>query len=243
MKTKIFKKAFLFVSLFSFLSLGVFAQVQAPTASPAPVGPTTTIEFEADTYEFGTTVEGSIVSHVFTFTNTGEKPFILSNAKGSCGCTVPKWPKEPIAPGETASISVEFNTKAKHGHQVKKITLTGNVESAQIFLYIKGEVLPADMDDLEREAGEEIVPSPECFAIYPNPTAEILKLDFNESNIGQLARISIVSMSGQIMAKREFKVESKQVEFDVSHYLAGTYIANVQIGEAKPETKCFVVVD
>ncbi|MCB0599219.1 MAG: T9SS type A sorting domain-containing protein [Lewinellaceae bacterium] len=85
--------------------------------------------------------------------------------------------------------------------------------------------------------------SPDCFAIYPNPTAEILKLEMEESSLGQPAIICIHSKTGQLMARREVKAVDGAIEFNVSHYPAGTYIANVQVGERKPEVRCFVVVD
>ena len=108
----------------------------------APTGPTTTISFPATEFDFGTVDAGEIVSHVFEFTNTGSEPLIISNAKGSCGCTVPQWPKDPIAPGASGEITVEFNSKGKKNKQNKKVTITANTEPAQTFLYIKGEVTP-----------------------------------------------------------------------------------------------------
>ncbi len=115
----------------------------AADAPAVPMGPTTTISFDEGTeHEFGTIDEGDVVAHVFKFKNTGEEPLVLTNAKGSCGCTVPTWPKEPIAPGETGEINVEFNSKGKSGKQNKKVTLTANTNPAQTFLYVKGEVTP-----------------------------------------------------------------------------------------------------
>ena len=85
--------------------------------------------------------------------------------------------------------------------------------------------------------------SPDCFAIFPNPTSEILKLDIEASNFGKTAQIAIFSKTGQVMAKRRIEALDGTVEFNVGHYPAGTYMAQVQIGDAKPETRCFVVVD
>ena len=75
--------------------------------------------------------------------------------------------------------------------------------------------------------------SPDCFAIYPNPTAEILKLEVEEDHIGQSAMVVINSDSGQVMARREVKSIDGTIEFNVSHYPPGTYIAQVKIGEAQ----------
>ena len=71
------------------------------------MGPTTTIEFKETTFEFGEIEQGEKVSYAYKFTNTGSEPLVIKNAKGSCGCTVPKWPKEPIAPGESGELLVE----------------------------------------------------------------------------------------------------------------------------------------
>ena len=109
-------------------------------AVPSPTGPTTTMEFGETTFDFGVVDEGEKVSHVYKFTNTGSEPLVISNAKGSCGCTVPKWPKNPIAPGETGDILVEFNSKGKTGKQTKRVTITANTDPGQTFLTITGQV-------------------------------------------------------------------------------------------------------
>jgi len=125
------------------------AQPQSPnapqTAQPAvPAGPTTSISFDETTFDFGTVNEGEMVSHTYKFTNTGSETLVLSDAKGSCGCTVPKWPREPIAPGASAEITVEFNSKNKKGKRNQKVTLTANTNPPQTFIYLTGEVLAAE---------------------------------------------------------------------------------------------------
>ncbi len=116
-----------------------------PSTSEAatPTGPTTVMSFDATEFDFGTVDEGEKVSHTYSFKNTGDEPLILSNAKGSCGCTVPKWPKEPIPPGEDGTIIVEFNSKNKKGKRNQKVTITANTNPPQSFIYLKGEVNPA----------------------------------------------------------------------------------------------------
>lgn len=105
-----------------------------------PAGPTTVMTFEHTDYEFGTVKEGEKVSHTYKFTNTGDEPLIISSAKGSCGCTVPKWPSEPIAPGGTGVIDVVFDSKGKPGKQAKRVTVNANTVPAQTFLNISGTV-------------------------------------------------------------------------------------------------------
>jgi len=107
----------------------------------APTGPTTTIAFAETEFDFGSVDQGEKVSHVYKFTNTGSEPLIISSAKGSCGCTVPKWPKDPIAPGQSGEIQVEFDSKGKKNQQNKKVTITANTNPPQSFIYLKGEVI------------------------------------------------------------------------------------------------------
>lgn len=101
------------------------------------------IEFTKDTHDYGTIKYGSDGSCSFEFKNTGNAPLIISNAKGSCGCTVPEWPKEPIAPGAKASIKVKYDTK-RPGAINKSVTITSNaVNEPSKVIRIKGNVLPA----------------------------------------------------------------------------------------------------
>jgi hypothetical protein len=109
-------------------------------ASDVPSGPTTTIQYESNEFDFQTVNEGEIVKHIYKFKNTGDVPLIISNCKGSCGCTVPTWPKEPIQPGADGEIKVEFNSKGKPGPQRKQVTVTANTTPTETFLVIKGEV-------------------------------------------------------------------------------------------------------
>ena len=106
--------------------------VNTPTAATPPVkanepavpaGPITTIEFKETEHDFGMIMEG---------------------AKGSCGCTVPDWPREPIAPGASSVIKVQFDSKNKGkvggGLQSKRVTLTSNTDPVNTYLTIKGKV-------------------------------------------------------------------------------------------------------
>lgn len=121
------------------------SDIQSAVQSPnTPAGPTTVMEFEEQRFNFGTVTEGEKVSHTYTFTNTGDEPLILSNARGSCGCTVPKWPREPIAPGESAEMVVEFNTANKRGNRSQKVTITANTNPPETFIYLEGQVMPKD---------------------------------------------------------------------------------------------------
>jgi hypothetical protein len=109
-------------------------------ATDVPAGPTTTIKYENNEFDYGFIDEGEVVKHIYKFTNTGDVPLVISNCKGSCGCTVPTWPKEPVPPGGQGEIKVEFNSKGKPGPQRKQVTVTANTTPTETFLVIKGEV-------------------------------------------------------------------------------------------------------
>lgn len=105
-----------------------------------PSGPTTAMAFAEETFNFGTVTEGEMVTHTYSFTNTGDNPLIISDAKGSCGCTVPSKPTAPIPPGETGEITVQFNSNNKKGERNQKVTITANTNPPQTFIYLQGTV-------------------------------------------------------------------------------------------------------
>ena len=78
------------------------------------------MDFEATEWDFGEIDQGDAVDYAFKFVNSGTDPLIITNAKGSCGCTVPEWPREPVAPGGTGVINVKYNSKGKKGKQNKR---------------------------------------------------------------------------------------------------------------------------
>ncbi len=100
------------------------------------------ISFDKEVYDFGTVKEGEIVKTTFVVTNTGKSDLIITNAQATCGCTVPVWPKEAIAPGETGDIKVSFNTNGRVNKQSKSITLTTNTEKGREIIKISGLVTP-----------------------------------------------------------------------------------------------------
>lgn len=115
---------------------------QAKTASAAgETAGTPVFTFEKDIHDFGSMIAGEKVSYSFKFTNTGDAPLIISNAKGSCGCTVPNWPKQPIAVGETGTIDVTFNSAGRSGKQTKTVTLTANTNPSNKQIKITSEVI------------------------------------------------------------------------------------------------------
>ncbi len=99
------------------------------------------ISFEKEIHDFGTFDQYGDGAYEFSFTNSGDAPLIISNAKGSCGCTVPVWPKEPIAPGQSHVIKVKYDTK-RIGAFNKSVTISSNAITAPTkVIRIKGKTL------------------------------------------------------------------------------------------------------
>jgi len=146
------KKVVLLIAAFAF-AVTVNAQDKAnPTATPVQTSPATTapavqdnpnageFKFDVETYDFGTIKQGESVTYDFNFTNVGKEPLIISEAHGSCGCTVPVWPKEPLKKGDKGQIKVTFNSTGKMGMQDKTVTITSNAKGGQKVLHLKGNV-------------------------------------------------------------------------------------------------------
>lgn len=102
--------------------------ISASASGNSPAGNLPDIKFETEVHDFGTIEQGQRVSYAFKFKNVGGSPLVISNATGSCGCTVPEWPKDPVAPGESGVINVEFNSEGKHDKNTKTVTLITNCE-------------------------------------------------------------------------------------------------------------------
>ena len=151
------KKLFSLLFVMALVTGISFAQ-DAPAAAPAPVeaapteGPVMT--FDATEVDYGTIEQHSDPYRFFAFTNTGNEPLVIQAAKGSCGCTVPTYPKEPILPGESAEIKVRYDTK-RIGNFTKTVTLTTNEATPKHVLRIKGKVnaAPAEPEAVPASTG------------------------------------------------------------------------------------------
>ena len=100
----------------------------------------TAMSFAQSTHDFGVITEGEVKEYSFQFKNSGNAPLHIEHAKGSCGCTVPQWPKDPVAPGATGQIVVKFNSANKVGKNSKKVTIVANTEPISTVLTITAEV-------------------------------------------------------------------------------------------------------
>ena len=129
-----------YCSILFVLILGtVFAQ--EPPVFEEPInGPK--IVFSENRYEFGDIIQGDIIEHVFEFTNSGNAPLVLQDVKTTCGCTVPEWPRTPLAPGATAELKVKFNSAGKIGIQNKVITVISNATNQTSRVMIVTNVNP-----------------------------------------------------------------------------------------------------
>ncbi len=119
------------------------------------------ITFEKELIDMGTYNQHDDESSrcEFVFTNTGKEPLIIEKAKGSCGCTVPEWPKEPIAPGETAVIKINYDEK-RVGPYTKSITITSNAKTSPKTVKVKGKIIPNESSNspiLKPSGGAPIV--------------------------------------------------------------------------------------
>ncbi len=132
------KKAVLTLSLVFIAMLGFNGFAQEVPVVGGESGPM--ISIDKDVHDYGTIENGADGACIFKVTNTGSAPLIISLCKGSCGCTVPKCPKEPIAPGATTEISVKYDTK-RPGPINKSVTITSNaLNTPSKVIRIKGNV-------------------------------------------------------------------------------------------------------
>lgn len=153
-------KKILLLAVVTMFTIVAFAQVETkqqtqpqPVDNPnAPV-----ITFDKLVHDYGTVPYNGDGKCVFTFTNTGKEPLILTNVRSSCGCTVPKWPREPILPGQSDVIHVEYKTN-RVGSINKSVTVQSNASNNNVVLRIAGQVLNQEqsaMPEKPKSVGEK----------------------------------------------------------------------------------------
>lgn len=122
----------------------------AKAVSNAPV-----MTFDKTIHDFGNIQEGERVETIFNFTNTGKSDLVIVDARGSCGCTVPEYPKNtPIAPGQTGSIRVSFDSSNKPNLQQKTVTISANTDSGRETIRIKAMVQADPVKQQQRDAAQ-----------------------------------------------------------------------------------------
>ena len=133
--------------------VGVTAQVNPDqiqvVQSDGPI-----LELESTVVDYGTIEQNGEPLRKLKFTNTGTEPLVIKNARGSCGCTVPTWPKEPIMPGESSELEIRYATN-RIGKFSKRVTLTTNEIGDPKVITVKGHVLKAE----EKESAPAAAPS------------------------------------------------------------------------------------
>ncbi len=149
-----------FLMAFALIAGTLSAQTATETPAPATDGPV--MEFETTEVDYGTIEYNSDPYRSFNFKNTGNEPLQITHAKGSCGCTIPEYPKEPIFPGESAEIKVRYDTKRDTGKPfVKKVTVSTNEPSGQArVLTIRGTVLKRTAEPAALPTSEPSILSP-----------------------------------------------------------------------------------
>lgn len=129
------------ISVFTYL-FALIAVVPSSNMTPVQTPATeeaTTLEWKKKSHDFGDIVQGTKAKYVFTFINKGSANVLITNATASCGCTVPNFSKEPIAPGGTGSVTVIFDSNNKSGKFTKSVTVT--TSAGNTTLYINGNII------------------------------------------------------------------------------------------------------
>ena len=131
--TQTFKIAILLIITLSFLNA-------APADFHADYAKVAMISFKTEVVDYGTIAQHTDGTRLFTFTNTGDAPLLITKVKTSCGCTVPSYSKTPILPGKTGELNIKYDTK-RLGSFTKTITVTSNSEGGNKILKIKGNII------------------------------------------------------------------------------------------------------
>lgn len=145
-----------FVTLLMAVGFVAFTQAQDTNTVEAAESTGAKIKFEKVEHNFGKITEGTQATVTFSFTNTGTEPLVLNSVRASCGCTTPKWTREPVAPGAIGEITAIYNSKGRPGNFTKTITVKYNGEEGTEFLTIRGTV-----DSAPKEAAPPVQANPE----------------------------------------------------------------------------------
>ncbi|HRH99524.1 MAG TPA: DUF1573 domain-containing protein [Saprospiraceae bacterium] len=149
------------LSILVFLLVGIYATAQtAPAVTPVTKeGPAKgpKMVFENNTVDYGEIKKGSDRVRKAEFVNKGTEPLVIKNARGSCGCTVPTWPKDPIMPGEKGVIEINYDTQ-RVGPINKTVRIQTNEGEEEYTLYIKGNISAEEEQTLPKQDGNILNP-------------------------------------------------------------------------------------
>jgi hypothetical protein len=152
------KKIILSFGLIAGIALGSIAQEAPKVTTQTKTLTGAQLSIDKDVHDYGKIQKGADGNSFFTITNTGTAPLVVTNAKGSCGCTVPDWPREPIAPGKSATMKVTYATN-RVGKINKSVTITSNADNTPVkVVKIAGEVLAAAPEDGAPVLKQEVSP-------------------------------------------------------------------------------------
>jgi uncharacterized protein (DUF58 family) len=148
MRNAVLSLAFVFLA-----ALGANAQLNIESGAK--------LEFEKEVHDYGTLKQGEPAVYEFKFTNTGNEPLVISNARGSCGCTVPDWPRQPIAPGKSAVIKVKYDSN-RLGPINKSVTIQSNaINEPNKVIRIKGNIEPKPTEEAPVKEESPMAPTPQ----------------------------------------------------------------------------------
>lgn len=138
------------------LVLSLSLNAQTPAQTPAKTGGPKMV-FENTTVDYGEIKKGSDPKRKAVFTNKGTEPLIIKSARGSCGCTVPTWPKEPIMPGETGVIEITYDTQ-RVGSINKTVSIQTNEGEEELRLFVKGNITEEHEENVPSNGGNVMNP-------------------------------------------------------------------------------------
>ncbi len=137
-------QSYTFFSNRKILNESISRPESVPAIKSIPDLPKTAIKFDKQQHNFGIIKDDKKQYTAFEFTNTGKEPLMILSAEGSCGCTVPSWPREPIAPGKSAKIEIAFDPNGKTGEHSKIVTVTSNTDPSTTILTIQANIIKSN---------------------------------------------------------------------------------------------------
>ncbi|HLF34865.1 MAG TPA: DUF1573 domain-containing protein [Cyclobacteriaceae bacterium] len=124
----------------------IFIMSLIPALSSAQDSDSARFSFDKVKHDFGDIFQGKTSETVFSFTNTGKLPLIISNIFTTCGCTAPTWPREPVPPNGKGEIKIAFNSTGKIGIQNKVVTIMSDAAGGPFYLKISANILPSKLN-------------------------------------------------------------------------------------------------